>query len=126
MGGDSSWEQGYCNVASHIAGRAGIRLFGAFDNFSSSSPMQDIDLSLFSGIPYNCVGDVCVLNEFIWNFGDEGNGNLEELKVLISNITLTSNLPRQSKNVPAMGGIGLLALGLSMLGLGAVRLRKKL
>ncbi|MAV75650.1 MAG: hypothetical protein CL691_03405 [Cellvibrionales bacterium] len=31
-----------------------------------------------------------------------------------------------NKNVPAMGGIGLLALGLSMLGLGAVRLRKKL
>ena len=30
-----------------------------------------------------------------------------------------------NKNVPAMGGIGLLALGLSMLGLGAVRLRKK-
>ena len=26
---------------------------------------------------------------------------------------------------PAIGGIGLLALGLSMLGLGAVRLRKK-
>ena len=30
-----------------------------------------------------------------------------------------------NKNVPAMSGIGLLALGLSMLGLGAVRLRKK-
>ena len=30
-----------------------------------------------------------------------------------------------NKNVPAMGGIGLLALGLSMLGLGAVRLRRK-
>ena len=30
-----------------------------------------------------------------------------------------------AKNVPAMGGIGLLALGLSMLGLGAVRLRKR-
>jgi hypothetical protein len=30
-----------------------------------------------------------------------------------------------NKNVPAMGGIGLLALGLSMLGLGAVRSRKK-
>ena len=30
-----------------------------------------------------------------------------------------------TKNVPAMGGIGLLALGLSMLGLGAVRLRRK-
>ena len=29
-----------------------------------------------------------------------------------------------NKNVPAMGGIGLLALGLSMLSLGAVRLRK--
>ena len=29
-----------------------------------------------------------------------------------------------NKQVPAMGGIGLLALGLSMLGLGAVRLRK--
>ena len=29
-----------------------------------------------------------------------------------------------AKNVPAMGGIGLLALGLSMLGLGAVRLRR--
>jgi hypothetical protein len=28
-------------------------------------------------------------------------------------------------NVPAMGGIGLLALGLSMLGLGAVRMRRK-
>ena len=30
-----------------------------------------------------------------------------------------------NKNVPAMGGIGLLALGLSMLGLGAVRSRKR-
>jgi len=30
-----------------------------------------------------------------------------------------------NKNVPAMSGIGLLALGLSMLGLGAVRLRRK-
>ena len=30
-----------------------------------------------------------------------------------------------NKQVPAMGGIGLLALGLSMLGLGAVRLRKR-
>ena len=30
-----------------------------------------------------------------------------------------------NKQIPAMGGIGLLALGLSMLGLGAVRLRKK-
>ena len=29
-----------------------------------------------------------------------------------------------TKNVPAMNGIGLLALGLSMLGLGAARLRK--
>ena len=31
----------------------------------------------------------------------------------------------ECKNVKAMSGIGLLALGLSMLGLGAVRLRKK-
>ena len=31
-----------------------------------------------------------------------------------------------SKNVPAMGGIGFLALGLSMMGLGAVRLKKKI
>ena len=30
-----------------------------------------------------------------------------------------------AKNVPAMGGIGLLALGLSMLGLGAVRMKRK-
>ena len=30
-----------------------------------------------------------------------------------------------NKQVPAMGGVGLLALGLSMLGLGAVRLRRK-
>ena len=30
-----------------------------------------------------------------------------------------------TKNVPTMGGIGLLALGLSMLDLGAVRFRKK-
>jgi len=29
-----------------------------------------------------------------------------------------------NKNVPAMGGIGLLGLGLSMLGLGAIRLRR--
>jgi len=30
-----------------------------------------------------------------------------------------------AKNVPAMGSIGLLALGLSMLGLGAIRMREK-
>ena len=30
-----------------------------------------------------------------------------------------------NKQVPAMGGIGLLALGLSMLGLGAVRSRRR-
>ena len=40
--------------------------------------------------------------------------------------TVQSVIDAQSvnKQVPAMGGIGLLALGLSMLGLGAVRLRK--
>ena len=30
-----------------------------------------------------------------------------------------------NKQVPAMGGIGLLALGLSMLGLGAIRMKRK-
>ena len=40
-------------------------------------------------------------------------------------IFVTSAPQPEEINVPAMGGIGLLALGLSMLGLGAVRLRKK-
>ncbi|MDG2473533.1 MAG: thrombospondin type 3 repeat-containing protein [Pseudomonadales bacterium] len=48
---------------------------------------------------------------------DPSDGNQAELSALEA---LGIN-----KQVPAMGGIGLLALGLSMLGLGAVRLRKK-
>ena len=47
--------------------------------------------------------------------GDTTNSTFESVLAM-----LTVN-----KNVPAMGSIGLLALGLSMLGLGAVRLRKK-
>jgi len=43
-----------------------------------------------------------------------------------SDATLTGGLAYQREvQVPAMGGIGLLALGLSMLGLGAVRMRKR-
>ena len=49
---------------------------------------------------------------------DNTTSTFQDLLDTLSSITTT-------KNVPAMGGIGLLALSLSMLGLGAVRLRKK-
>ncbi|MEE3239826.1 MAG: Ig-like domain-containing protein [Pseudomonadota bacterium] len=49
---------------------------------------------------------------------DNTTSTFQDLLDTLSSIATT-------KNVPAMGGIGLLALGLSMLGLGAVRLRKK-
>ena len=51
----------------------------------------------------------------------------EHLANVESNFTIALanyNEIATAKNVPAMGGIGLLALGLSMLGLGAVRLRR--
>ena len=50
-----------------------------------------------------------------------GDATSTTIETLIAAVLATDN----SKNVPAMGGIGLLALGLSMLGLGAVRMRKK-
>ena len=43
----------------------------------------------------------------------------------VSVVEVSSNVENPPVNIPAMGGIGLLALGLSMLGLGAVRLRRK-
>ena len=49
---------------------------------------------------------------------DNTTSTFQDLLDTLSSIATT-------KNVPAMGGIGLLALGLSMLGLGAVRLRKE-
>ena len=52
----------------------------------------------------------------------------EELIIAESNFTIVLadyNEIATTKNVPAMGGIGLLVLGLSMLGLGTVRLRSK-
>jgi len=52
------------------------------------------------------------------NPNDPSDGDQAELAAIESSTDPT-------KNVPAMGGIGLLALGLSMLGLGAVRLRRK-
>lgn len=48
---------------------------------------------------------------------DPSDGDMAEVIILASSVEL-------SKNVPAMGGAGLLALGLSMLGLGAVRMKK--
>ena len=48
---------------------------------------------------------------------DKTTSTFKDLLDTLSSIVTT-------KNVPAMGGIGLLALGLSMLGLGALRLRK--
>ena len=52
------------------------------------------------------------------NPNDPSDGDAAELAAIESST-------EPSKNVPAMGGIGLLALGLAMLGLGTVRLRKK-
>ena len=52
------------------------------------------------------------------NPNDPSDGDAAELAAIESST-------EPSKNVPAMGGIGLLALGLSMLGLGVVRLRRK-
>ena len=63
--------------------------------------------------------------------GDSDNdGVLDNIEIAAGDDTTTSTLQSVvdalsvNKQVPAMGGIGLLALGLSMLGLGAVRLRK--
>ena len=76
------------------------------ENFAFSAP-ADSDLD---GVP----DDVeALLGE------DNTTSTFQDLLDTLSSIATT-------KNVPAMGGIGLLALGLSMLGLGAVRLRKKL
>ena len=52
------------------------------------------------------------------NPNDPTDGDAAELAAIESSTGAT-------KNVPAMGGIGLLALGLSMLGLGAVRSRQR-
>jgi len=49
---------------------------------------------------------------------DPSDGDMAEAIILASSAEL-------SKNVPAMGSVGLLTLGLSMLGLGAVRMRKQ-
>ena len=52
-----------------------------------------------------------------------GASDSQSFTITVANDPATSNI--SDFNVPAMGGIGLLALGLSMLGLGAVRLRKE-
>ena len=61
----------------------------------------------------------------------DNDGVPDDIETAAGDDTTTSTLQSVidalsvNKNVPAMGGIGLLALGLSMLGLGAVRLRSK-
>ena len=73
-------------------------------NLSSLPPDSDLD-----GVP----DDVeAILGE------DNTSSTFQDLLDTISAIVT-------AKNVPAMGGIGLLALGLSMLGLGAVRMRRQ-
>ena len=60
----------------------------------------------------------------------DNDGVPDDIETAAGDDTTTSTLQSVidalsvNKQVPAMGGIGLLALGLSMLGLGAVRLRK--
>ena len=55
-----------------------------------------------------------------FRFNDDFNNEEISPRYFLASVGLM-----QDVNVPAMGGIGLLALGLSMLGLGAVRLRRK-
>ena len=85
------------------------------DTFATNFPHPNLpDLILDSdndGIPDS------IETAYGTNPNDPSDGGAAELAALEASSGST-------KNVPAMGGIGLLALGLSMLGLGAVRLRK--
>ena len=98
---------------------------------------NDIDNCLNDGnsnqndLDNDSIGDVCdvdidgdtVANTIEEKFGgdpsdpSDGEDILNDIEAL--------NLSAFEVVIPAMGGIGLLALGLSMLGLGAVRLRRK-
>ncbi|MEE3240971.1 MAG: hypothetical protein VX231_08405 [Pseudomonadota bacterium] len=82
-----------------------------------------------SDIDGDNIGDVCdsdidgdtVSNDIEIAYGGDPNDPSDGGNIKASVISASSGI---NKQVPAMGGIGFLALGLSMLGLGAVRLRK--
>ena len=86
-----------------------------------------------SDIDGDLLGDVCdadmdedgFANVIENTFGGDETDNSDYATVMAGIEAFSVSDDPLDRAVPAMGGIGLLGLGLSMLGLGAVRLRKK-
>ena len=99
---------------------------GAYDHQDNCPSLSNADQANLDGDTYGDACDLDVDGDSIIDTlevaagtdpNDPSDGDQAELSALEA---LGIN-----KQVPAMGGLGLLALGLSMLGLGAVRLRRK-
>ena len=103
------------------------QIFNSLDNCPSvfNQDQSDIDGDL--------LGDVCdadmdgdgFANAIENTFGGDETDNSDFVTVMEGIEAFSVSDEPLDRAVPAMGGIGLLALGLSMLGLGAVRLRRK-
>ncbi len=104
-----------------------INCFMAFPPQDNCPNISNYDQSDIDG---DNIGDVCdsdidgdtVSNNIEIAYGGDPNNPSDGSGIEATIINASSN---SNKQVPAMGGMGLLALGLSLLGLGAVRLRKK-
>ena len=104
---------------------SGVNLSGA--NLSNAD-LSDADLSNADLSGANLTGanltnaDLSGANlDGVWGQLSDATGITLPNGYIIENNYITAI----ALEVPAMGGIGLLALGMSMLGLGAVRMRKK-
>jgi len=99
-----------------------LKLIGDNHNFTSHNPIQDLDISNFI-VSGSCGFEDCPNGVGVKKLTYRNQSG--SMSVNLTTFNTEGNFPSESKQVPAMGGIGLLALGLSMLGLGAVRLRKE-
>ncbi len=128
--------------------RDGDGTLNIIDAFPDDATEQnDIDSDLIGDNTDNCInvanqdqsdidgdllGDVCdadmdgdgFANVIENTFGGDETDNSDYATVMAGIEVFSVSDDPLDRAVPAMGGIGLLALGLSMLGLGAVRLRK--
>ena len=117
--------------------------FGVSSNLDDETIIEESYVQLFSinpsgriqhlpSLPHKIYSDD-VDSYFGWSISNNGNhvilGAPASTNGIISDKPQGAfyyfKIPMVGFSVPAMGGIGLLALGLSMLGLGAVRLRRK-